>query len=260
MNKTIPTEEFYEMLQKIYHVFNKELFDSELPNCLITVQRKKRVMGYFSSHRWIDKDENKVHELAINPTYFTSCNFIEVFQTVVHEMVHLWQFELGTPSRRAYHNKEWADKMESLGLMPSSTGREGGKKVGQAMNDYPIKGGAFESVCINLFKEGMFINWFDRFPDENYTPITQTIEDAEDITEDTEHSDDDLDEVIRELYTTVSNVISNPLTEEELKNNKITSSKQKAKYQCPSCYSSVWGKRNLNIKCNDCKVDFVFIT
>lgn len=40
-------------------------------------------------------------------------------QTIVHEMVHLWQYEFGKPSHRTYHNKE-ADKM-AIGLMPSNT-------------------------------------------------------------------------------------------------------------------------------------------
>jgi len=36
--------------------------------------------------------------------------------------------------------------MESLGLVPSSTGAPGGKKTGQKMNDYPLKNGIFEKV------------------------------------------------------------------------------------------------------------------
>ena len=40
----------------------------------------------------------------------------ESMGTLVHEMVHFWQQEFGTPSRRGYHNREWADKMEALGL------------------------------------------------------------------------------------------------------------------------------------------------
>lgn len=150
----IPTAEFYEELQKIYQFFNVELFNNELPNCLITVQRKKRVMGYFSPNRWVDDKENKIHELALNPSYFASCNFIEVFQTIVHEMCHLWQFECGKPSRRTYHNKEWADKMESIGLIPSSTGKVGGKKTGQSMNDYPEKGEFLKIYVSNYLKTG----------------------------------------------------------------------------------------------------------
>lgn len=48
-------------------------------------------------------------------------------------MTHLWQYHFGKPGRRGYHNKEWANKMESIGLMPSSTGQPGGDKTGDKM-------------------------------------------------------------------------------------------------------------------------------
>lgn len=250
MDNTIPTSEFYEVLQKIYQLFNRELFESELPNCLITVQRKHNVMGYFSSNRWVNVNGIKIHELALNPSYFSSCNFIEVFQTIVHEMCHLWQYECGTPSRRAYHNKEWARKMESVGLIPSSTGRPGGNKTGQEMNDYPEKGGKFETICIKLFQDGLFIKWFDRFPNKiiYQSPYTQEQEDQE-IKEDTN------DQILENLYTVVSEVVNDIIPIEEVR--AMSTYKLKTKYTCPGCRSSVWGKPNLDLKCNSCEVDFI---
>lgn len=247
----IPTAEFYEELQKIYQYFNKELFENELPNCLITVQRKKRVMGYFSPDRWVDDKENKIHELALNPSYFASCNFIEVFQTIVHEMCHLWQHEKGKPSRRTYHNKEWSLKMESIGLIPSTTGRPGGKKTGQQMNDYPQKGGKFETLCIQLFKDGLFVKWFDRFPDEKIG-INFTQDNLEDI----EELEDNLsnDDILESLYTTVATVVKDIVPVEEVKLMNV--SKQKTKYMCPSCLAALWGRANLDIKCNSCDINF----
>ena len=40
-------------------------------------------------------------------------------------MTHLEQAHFGKPSRNGYHNKEWADLMERVGLMPSDTGAPG---------------------------------------------------------------------------------------------------------------------------------------
>lgn len=40
-------------------------------------------------------------------------------------------------------NEEWADKMEGIGLMPSSTGKPGGSRTGEKMADYAIEGGLF---------------------------------------------------------------------------------------------------------------------
>lgn len=167
-------------------------------------------------------------------------------------MCHLWQFGFGTPSRKSYHNKEWANKMENLGLIPSDTGRPGGKKVGQQMNDYPQKDGVFEKLCIKLFKDGLFIKWFDRFPDE----ISHTREYEEDeIKEFIENLDEE--KILESLYTTVTKVIEGILPVEEVRAMSIT--KQKTKYLCTSCNSALWGRPNLSIKCNSCNADFIIV-
>ena len=46
----------------------------------------------------------------------------------------------------------------------SSTGRPGGAKVGQKINDYPIPGGRFQRVTLELFQGQFALSWFDRFP------------------------------------------------------------------------------------------------
>ena len=48
---------------------------------------------------------------------FATHGFKELMQTFAHEMCHQWQFHFGNPSRRAYHNKEFAEKMKSIGLL-----------------------------------------------------------------------------------------------------------------------------------------------
>lgn len=125
-SQTPPTATQYSRLQQAYDFFNAELFGGQLPPCLITLQRQKRVMGYFSRRRFVDAEMNFTDEIAMNPEFFGREVVVEVLQTIVHEMCHLWQCHLGKPGRRAYHNQEWADKMESIGLMPSSTGKPGG--------------------------------------------------------------------------------------------------------------------------------------
>lgn len=44
-----PTTTAYSELQQAFDHFNMELFEGLLPPCLITLQRKKRTMGYFST-------------------------------------------------------------------------------------------------------------------------------------------------------------------------------------------------------------------
>lgn len=157
-----PTEEAYSQFQYLYDYFNRELFSDELPDCIITLQRTKKIRGYFSKSRFVAINNNKlVDEIALNPALFIVLPTKEIFQTMAHEMVHQWQFHFGKPSRSSYHNKECASKMESIGLMQSDTRREGGKKTGQNMGDYIIPGSAMDNASRKLLEDGFEIKWSD---------------------------------------------------------------------------------------------------
>lgn len=146
---------------------------------------------------------------------------IECCQTIVHEMCHAWQCHYGSPSRKGYHNKEWADMMESIGLMPSHSGKPGGKRTGQTMGDYPINGGKFMGVTEQLMNEEVFEGLFLEInPD-----ISQLIKPDKPLFEQVQH-------LILEAEP------------------KPKPSRSKVKYQC-SC-STVWGKPGLSITCNVC--------
>jgi hypothetical protein len=76
--------------------------------------------------------------------------------------VHHWQQHFGKPSVNRYHNKEWAERMEALGLMPSDTGEPGGKRVGQKVTHYIVAGGAFADSCRELLAGGVKLQWQSR--------------------------------------------------------------------------------------------------
>ena len=116
MAATSPTKDFYTALQRAYDYFNKHLFDGGLPDCLITVQREKNSMGFFSANRWVNPDNSTTHEIAVNPGYFAIYPLIEIFQTLVHEQVHLWQHEFGKPSRKVITTRNGPIKWNPLGL------------------------------------------------------------------------------------------------------------------------------------------------
>jgi len=161
----LPTSEAYAELQDAYDHFNAELFAGELPPCLITLQRERRTYGYFSHGRFAQTQTGElVDEIAMNPGYFAVCPIEETLSTLVHEMVHQWQHHHGKPGRRGYHNREWGDKMEAIGLMPSDTGEPGGKRTGEQMMDYIIEGGAFDLACAALLTREYRLSWVDRFP------------------------------------------------------------------------------------------------
>jgi hypothetical protein len=150
-----PTRQEYNCFAQAFDYFNAELFGGGLPRCLITLQRRARSYGYFSAERFEGRGEDeRTHEIALNPAGFKGRSDSEILSTLVHEMVHLWQVHLGEPSRSRYHNAEWADKMEALGLMPTDTGKPGGKRTGQRVTHYIVKGGPFDLACKKLLASG----------------------------------------------------------------------------------------------------------
>jgi len=149
----------YGGLQEAYDHFNRELFDSVLPDVFLTYQRKAHSFGYFSADRFAARGgEFRKHEVALNPDAFVGQTDQQVCQTLVHEMTHVWQHRWGTPAARGYHNSEWAGRMKAIGLQPSSTGMVGGKETGQKMLDYVIPGGRFERAYSELAATGWKLN------------------------------------------------------------------------------------------------------
>lgn len=135
--------------------FRRDLFDGELPDVKVTLQRKRGMHGFF----WPEKFQNRRgrgnrDELALNSDLFRGRSDKEILSTLVHEMVHVWQYRNGTPGRRGYHNREWARKMKEVGLQPSTTGKRGGMETGEAVTHYIIPDGPFDRACRKLFSAG----------------------------------------------------------------------------------------------------------
>jgi hypothetical protein len=242
-----PTEELYKQLSVAYEFFNAKLFEGKLPQTVITVQRDRNTMGYFSPLRWSNQAGAKAHEIALNPAYFAKRKVIEVFQTLVHEQCHVWQYEFGDPSRHGYHNEEWASKMISVGLMPSSTGDIGGDKTGQKMSDYPIPNGLFEQTCLTLISDGFSLYWTDR--------RIAKIDDINDATEILTEMPATIADPKIYLSQPIGNVFKDFTPIETLQRAKKTDSK--SKYSCPSCNCNIWGKLGLTIRCESCDELFI---
>ncbi|NGZ96229.1 MAG: sprT domain-containing protein [Nitrospira sp. WS110] len=150
----------YRTLQEAYDFFNNQLFAGALPHVLVTLQRHSRMGGYFSPERFTGRIHNgTVHELALNPDVFTSRSDEEILSILVHEMAHVWQQVHGTPSRRSYHNREWAAKMKEIGLQPTDTGKPGGKETGQSMAHYIIPDGRYAKAYAQLKARGFQLQW-----------------------------------------------------------------------------------------------------
>jgi hypothetical protein len=154
------TQVEYRVFQEAYDFFNQELFGAGLPHLLVTLQRKAHSEGYFAPRRFNGRlEKSTVHELALNPDCFTGQSDQKILSTLVHEQAHVWQETFGHPSRRGYHNREWANKMKEVGLQPSSTGQPGGNETGQPMRDYVIENGPYALAYQKLAARGFQLHW-----------------------------------------------------------------------------------------------------
>ncbi len=268
-----PSEQLYSALSTAYDFFNQRLFDETLPSVIFTVQRKKGILGYFSPDRWGSVDGKSCHEIAINPAYLAQSRVFEVLQTLVHEMVHCWQYCHGTPpSNAAYHNKEWAYKMKSVGLMPSSTGRPGGAITGQHMSDYVIEDGSFYQSCkLLLLTEKYQFNWVDRkalpklFEPRIFDEPEDTSEAQTFLTPHHDESDQGVDD---QRHTNSPPEATTPwltgglertfceLLPEGFVSQDIPKKQTRYRYTCPSCRVKIYGKPRLNLLCMDCNAVF----
>lgn len=215
----------YTHLEKLYKFYNQQLFAGELPDVLFTFSRTNKAAGYFASNRWKDPEGNFVHEISINPDIIKERFDMEFHQTLVHEMCHLWQMDFGTPARKGYHNKEWAEKMISVGLMPSTTGREGGKITGQNMSDYFIE-------------DGHFVLTFKKIQENNFEPLPLEPENSHLYCQETAAD---------------GSVTFIPVPKSE---KQRTKNGTRVKYSC-KCDNNIWGKKEMLVYCLECGSNFI---
>lgn len=253
-----PTIDVYSEINQAFNHFNKSLFNSELPNCLITMQRDKRCYGFLSKGQFVNKDGASIDELALNPSYFGVRSIADTLSVLVHEMCHLWQAHFGSPSRAGYHNTEWSDKMREVGLMASDTGLPNGKYVGQRMNHYIIENGPFEVACAGLLSNDFALSWYDRFP-----PVS---ENEVNLRQEVQNTTLSISPALRPMETGIDKSLlifeetySDHDGDDEEKRVKPVGRSNRYKYQCPKCKTQVWGKPDIKIICGneDCeKTDF----
>lgn len=211
-NFPAPTRQQYGSLDRAYDRFNERLFDNTLPRCLITLQRKSKANGFFSGDRFTTWDGTEVtDEIALNPATFRERSVEETLSTLVHEMAHLWQHHFGKAGQSSYHNKEWAAKMDTLGLIPTDTGEPGGKRTGRRVTHIIQAGGPFERECKALLNTGLILPYIER--------------------EDDADTDDDGE------------------GKQSASQKAAKKAASKTKFTCPTCQCNAWGKADLLIAC-----------
>lgn len=224
MNSTDPTNAQFAAYRAMWTYFNTVLFGGALSHVILNFSRRARSLGFFAPERWTDGKQT-THEISLNPAYLTRESAKDSASTLVHEMAHLWRHEQPNPPRNGYHDKEWADKMVSIGLMPSATAAPGGARTGYRMSHYIISGGAFELA-------------FEQMPAECQLPWTCGVdEDA--------------------LAGKKGKQEKEKAKEKAEEKAKEAARKVKLKYSCPRCALNVWGRAGLNLRCEDCDEQLV---
>ncbi|MDR3140028.1 MAG: SprT-like domain-containing protein [Treponema sp.] len=226
----------FKTLDDLYRFYNEALFGGKLSECIVNMSRHNQTYGFFASNRWRAEEGSTkkiVHEISLNPDYLDR-PFLEWHATLVHEMIHLWQEDFGHPSRAAYHNKEWAWKMEELGLIPSETGKPGGKKTGQNVHHYINPEGLFMKAFNRLTLEtleALKLKYLPAYPHPEPAKRRRRSSSGEEPGGPGEGNGTEGGEETAEKYTS------------------------KNKYSCP-CGNNVWGRPGLIIVCGECKEEF----
>ena len=216
-----PTMIQYSEFDKAYDYLNGALFGGELPKVLVTFSRKPRMLGYYSPDRWerTNNPEDLAGEISFQPRQLLNREQPRTcYLLSLTKCAHAYQHHFGKPSRAGYHNVQWGTKMESIGLMPSNTGAEGGGKTGQQMNHYIIEEGPFAEAAADLLALGWGVQYVDRAG----------------------------------RFTAAPGPGPGPAPVKGTPKGKAAPTR--AKFVCPGCKAAAWGKPGLNLLCGDCQV------
>ena len=153
---TNPNIHVINILTKAFKEFNEKFCKGDLPIPVITVQSKGRrnAAGWFWAGGWSQgqgDDRLSRPEINISAEFIGNRKLEDVLETVLHEMAHMWNWREGVRDCSAgqYHNKNFKDKDERLGLTVSKMEGKGwastdldkhGKKAVEAfINKYNVK-------------------------------------------------------------------------------------------------------------------------
>jgi predicted SprT family Zn-dependent metalloprotease len=147
------TRIFYDNLQTTYDYFNEKLFENELPQAMITLQRKTGVYGYHKKNAFTNSKNENINEIALNPDFFFNRSINEILSTLVHEQVHLLCDYRNYVSRKGHHSKQWCQLMKDIGLQAvSCKNGEDCNDGGAKMTHRILDGDLFDIACKKLLE------------------------------------------------------------------------------------------------------------
>ncbi|MEM8773157.1 MAG: SprT-like domain-containing protein [Pseudomonadota bacterium] len=158
--------QFHATLEFLFHQINDRLFEPYLadkagkklgraPACILCAEYKRtRYLGFAARAAWSERHGRRLDQITIVFDHGEDHDVRAIAQTLAHEMVHATEFRDGTIGRNNYHGAGFRDRMRSIGLQTSKTGKPGGAELGTGMSDYVIEGGPFEKVIEQIIAEG----------------------------------------------------------------------------------------------------------
>lgn len=110
----------YEVLYKAFGLFNEHYYDNELPNCMITLQKKRdnNLGSFITEPIWFNKNsDDEIYEININPINMNR-EPSEILGTLNHEMVHYYctLHNIKDVKSGGKHTIEYKNVCESHGL------------------------------------------------------------------------------------------------------------------------------------------------
>lgn len=164
-------------LERAYSHFNRELFNSGLKPCMITIQKPAHgsILGWTSVDKiWLSRNqaENRL-EVNVCPHIFHEPPDI-VYGVLLHEMVHVFNCHRGICdcSHGQYHNRKFRDEAIAVGLAVAKLGYRGWAKTEIA------KGGRAEQAIRSLnpktdvfgYARGLLVRSGGNPPEDNHEP------------------------------------------------------------------------------------------
>ena len=140
-------------LNKIFDLLNASYFENALSRPTITIQSTPKAYGHFSlrDDTWLSKN-GATHEINIGAGTL-SRPIEEVTATLLHEMVHYYNYENGIQdcSRgNTYHNCRFKEAAESRGLIVTHSDKYGWSHTepSESLLDFVIENG-LSDILIN---------------------------------------------------------------------------------------------------------------
>lgn len=113
-------------IARAFHYFNERFWNGRLPVVVFSFFPQPpngSRLGHFWAKTWKDGDGDRRHEIILYADLCLAAGIEQVMQTLLHEMVHLWQHEHGLPGKNNHHNREWHTEAARVGLV--TEGRKG---------------------------------------------------------------------------------------------------------------------------------------